>query len=159
MNAQLSTSNFLGAGERQNDQSRETASLKLRRPRQQQPPWRGRFRHRFSRYGKTRGRKNMLSAKRTHRFGRRRFVYHQYSKILMSFAGGFAGGFVSGKRTQIGGSVRSFSLKSGFVSEERSHWGSRDGNVSPTLKRAGGGNGFNVHHWCGWVRRRQPRRG
>lgn len=39
----------------------------------------------------------------------------------------------------------------GFVLRIRSHWGSRDGNVPPMFKRAGSRNGFNVHHWRGWV--------
>lgn len=54
--------------------------------------------------------KNMLSAKRTRRCGRRLFVYHAYLKILMSFAGGFAGGFVFGKRTQNRGLIYNVTL-------------------------------------------------
>ena len=42
-------------------------------------------------------------------------MYQIDLQILMSFAKAFANGFVLEKRTQIGGSVGSFSLKSGFV--------------------------------------------
>ena len=74
------------------------------------------------------------STKRTHFFGGAFLVYHPYSKMLMSFADGFANGFVLKKRTHfLGGSEGSLSLKSGFVSGKRSHWGSRDGTVPPTF--------------------------
>jgi hypothetical protein len=64
------------------------------------------------------------STKRTHFFGGAFFVYHPYSKMLMSFADGFANGFVLKKRTHfLGGSEGSISLKSGFVSGKQSHGG------------------------------------
>ena len=56
-----------------------------------------------------------VSAKRTHRFGGRFFVYHPYVKIFISFAGPVCRWVRFGKRTHRGGVSRVFSLKSGVI--------------------------------------------
>jgi len=60
-----------------------------------------------------------VSAKRTHRFGRRFFMYPMYLEILMSFAGPVCRWVRFPKRTHRGGVLEVVSLKSGVILSQK----------------------------------------